>query len=381
MDAFEQYIFDEITKQYAEEGLTEDDYEEIYERFCNIGDLYEVRPCLLTMRFFGWGTEQQGECVLDELRDLTQSGDPIFMGLYNDLLLISGNMDVEVKRKLNEAVASGYSEKYTKNKSHIKEAQKIIKNQEKLIPSIGKTEATNPNIKITGMSFYSKTYYGKYFSAGDIDYLYATVYIQPENRERKIRVVSQLFNENDTPYSEVFSNEYTLRPNASSFSTTGWGNKNGNSYSEGWYKWVITIDGTTIHYAEWFKIYSGFLHKEGIPIKDIKLFASGYSEITDADKENYAWAFDKDTLECVYFKVFVNPLEKNMLVQLFIKVIRLEDNTEFRNYYTLRKLDEQTIAFWEGVGFQQKGKWTPGLYKYVIRVGANMEEEGTFSVY
>lgn len=51
MNIFEQYIFEELTQQYAESNLSLEDYEELYQRFSNIDDLPEVKPYLLAMRF------------------------------------------------------------------------------------------------------------------------------------------------------------------------------------------------------------------------------------------------------------------------------------------------------------------------------------------
>lgn len=44
-------------------------------------------------------------------------------------------------------------------------------------------------------------------------------------------------------------------------------------------------------------------------------------------------------------------------------------------------LSHNTYAFWEGIGFSSKGKWKTGLYKYAIRIGSAITQEGTFTVY
>lgn len=36
MDVFDKYLFDEITQDYAQEDLSSEDYEEIYQRFLNL---------------------------------------------------------------------------------------------------------------------------------------------------------------------------------------------------------------------------------------------------------------------------------------------------------------------------------------------------------
>lgn len=68
MDIFDQYIFEELTEQYAKSEPSED-YEELYQRFCNIDYLPEVKPYLLTMRFFGLGIAPEKDATLNELKN------------------------------------------------------------------------------------------------------------------------------------------------------------------------------------------------------------------------------------------------------------------------------------------------------------------------
>lgn len=52
MDIFDQYLFEELTTQYSKSGLSADDYEELYQRFCNMDYLVEVKSYLLTIISF-----------------------------------------------------------------------------------------------------------------------------------------------------------------------------------------------------------------------------------------------------------------------------------------------------------------------------------------
>ena len=87
MDLFDQYLYEELTTQYARPGLSADDYEELYQRFCNMDYLAEVKPYLLTMRFFGLGTAAEKDTVLSELKAMLNEDDCMLKGLYYDLLL------------------------------------------------------------------------------------------------------------------------------------------------------------------------------------------------------------------------------------------------------------------------------------------------------
>ena len=69
MDVFDKYLFDEITQDYAQEDLSSEDYEEIYQRFLNLQHVPEVKPYLLAMKFLGYGIEADEESVLNELEE------------------------------------------------------------------------------------------------------------------------------------------------------------------------------------------------------------------------------------------------------------------------------------------------------------------------
>ena len=86
MDAFDKYLYEELVTLYERQDLSDDDYEELYQRFCGIDYLEEVYPYLLTMRFWGLGTESEKENVLSELKEHMDENNYILNGLYYDLL-------------------------------------------------------------------------------------------------------------------------------------------------------------------------------------------------------------------------------------------------------------------------------------------------------
>lgn len=95
---------------------------------------------------------------------------------------------------------------------------------------------------------------------------------------------------------------------------------------------------------------------------------------------NILWRL-KGILEYVYFKLFIEEPGQDTVVQIFLKVICLEDDSVFYDKYILHHLEADTYACWNGIGFNQKGKWKAGLYKYSLRVGTGSVYEGTFTVY
>lgn len=212
-----------------------------------------------------------------------------------------------------------------------------------------------------------------------IDYLSARVYIEPLKTTRKLKVRSQIY-DGDNAFSDVFSDEYTLKPGTTNFKTNGWGNKNFYGYSDGIYKWIVELDGDNT-YSQEFRIYGGKLTKSGVRVRDVKLFASKSSGALEKDRDNYKSAFEAKSLEYIYFKLFIDEPGSDMTVQIFIKVTCLEDNSVFCNKYELQELDSNTIACWNGVGYSQPGKWNKGLYQYSVRIGDGQKQEGTFAVY
>lgn len=112
MDIFERYLYEELTAQYAESSLSMDDYKELYQRFCSIGHFAEVKPYLLVMRFWGWGTVSERENVLFELKEILNDDDYVLKGLYYDLLLTIDTNDADARKNLYEMINLGYTDRY-----------------------------------------------------------------------------------------------------------------------------------------------------------------------------------------------------------------------------------------------------------------------------
>lgn len=378
MDVFDQYLYDEITKSYAKANLSSEDYEELYQRFENLAHVPEVKPYLFAMRYVGWGIKADPDGVLSELKELIKDDTASICGLYYDLVLFENENASEATLKMKEYANEGYSDVYLKDRSHL---HSVLKKAEppKEKTKINQSPSIPESIRYKKMSFESCGYSGLYFTAGDIDYLSARVYIEPLKTTRKLKVRSQIFN-GDNAFSDVFSNEYTLKPGTTTFKTTGWGNKNFYGYRDGIYKWVIELDRDKTYRQE-FRIYGGKLTKSGIKVRDVKLFASKSGGALEKDRDNYKSAFEARTLENVYFKLFIDEPGSDMTVQIFIKVTCLEDNSVFCDKYVLHTLNSNTIACWNGIGYSQPGKWSKGLYQYSIRIGDGQKQEGTFTVY
>lgn len=379
MDVFDQYLFEELTAQYAKSDLSADDYEELYMRFCNMDYLAEVQPYLLTMRFYGLGTTPERDTVLSELKAIFEE-DYMLKGLYYDLLLSENDNNTDAIVNLRQMIDAGYTSIFTKEKTHIEKAVASSKTNTPIPDTATKKSVKiDEDVVVDYISFECNGYNGLYFTAGDIDYLSAKVYIKPFHNRKHIKVRSQIFLDGE-PFSKVFDNEYDIDSNTRWFKTQGWGNTNYTCYRNNIYKWVIEIDGKTT-FSQEFRMYNGKLNKTGPNVKDLKLFASKSSGALEKDRDNYKITFDGSTLENVYFKFLINTPGEYMNVQVFIKVTYLEDGSVFRDKYFLHQLENDTIAFWSGVGFSTPGKWRKGLYQYSVRVGNGSKHEGTFTVY
>ena len=118
-----------------------------------------------------------------------------------------------------------------------------------------------------------------------------------------------------------------------------------------------------------------------IQIRDLKLFSSKSTGALENDINNYSASFDGSNLEYIYFKLFIDEPKEEINVQIFIKVIYLEDNTVIYDKPFFAILGADTYACWRGVGHFQKGKWKKGLYKYYVHVGSGNIQEGIFTVY
>lgn len=78
------------------------------------------------MRFFGWGTEPDKEGVLWELKEKLNSENSSLVGLYYDLLLSDDSQNIDWLITLHQMVKEGYTSNYTKEKSHIEEANQKV---------------------------------------------------------------------------------------------------------------------------------------------------------------------------------------------------------------------------------------------------------------
>lgn len=380
MDIFDQYLFEELTAQYSKDYLSADDYEEIFMRFCNMDYLPEVQPYLQTMRYFGLGTTPEKETVLSELKSTLSGEDYMLKGLYYDLLLSENHNNTDALVNLRQMVEEGYTNVFTKEKTHIEKANTPVKASDSRINLAStKPERVDEEVAVDYITFECNGYSGLYFAAGEIDYLAAKVYIKPFHGRKHIKVRSQIFLDGDT-FSKVFSNEYDIDSNTRWFKTQGWGNTNYTCYRNNIYKWVIEIDGKTT-FSQEFRMYNGKMNKIGPKVNDVKLFASKSSGALEKDRDTYKTTFDGNTLECVYFKFLINTPGEYMNVQMFAKVTYLEDGSVFRDNCFLHQLEENTIAFWSGVGYSNPGKWKKGLYQYSAYVGNGPKFEGTFTVY
>ena len=380
MDIFDQYLFEELTTQYSKSDLSADDYEELYMRFCNMDHLDEVQPYLMTMRYFGLGTTPEKKAVLSELKAKLSEDDCMLKGLYYDLLLSESNNNTDALVNLRRMVEEGYTNVFTKEKTHIEKAKTPVKASASQTNSTStKPERVDEEVVVDYITFECNGYSGLYFAAGEIDYLAAKVYIKPFHGRKHIKVRSQIFLDGDT-FSKVFSNEYDIDSNTRWFKTQGWGNTNFSCYSNNIYKWVIEIDGKTT-FSQEFRMYNGKMNKIGPKVNDMKLFASKSSGALEKDRDTYKETFDGSTLEYIYFKFLINTPGEDMNVQVFIKVTYMEDETIFRDKCFFHKLNDNTIAFWEGIGFSKPGNWKKGLYKYSAYVGSSPKYEGTFTVY
>lgn len=380
MDIFDQYLYEELTTQYARPGLSADDYEELYQRFCNMDYLAEVKPYLLTMRFFGLGTAAEKDTVLSELKAMLNEDDCMLKGLYYDLLLSENSNNTDAIVNLRRMVDEGYTNEFTKEKSHIEKAtspSEVSASQKNT--TVKEPTQTDEDVAVDYITFECNGFNGLYFTAGDVDYLYAKVFIKPFYGKKHIKVRSQIFLDGDA-FSKVFSNEYDIDSDTRWFKTQGWGNTNFNCYRNNIYQWVIEIDGKTT-FSQEFRMYNGKLNKSGPKVNDVKLFASKSSGALEADRDNYKTTFDGKTLEYIYFKFLMDPPGEDMNVQVYIKVTYLEDNSVFRDKYFLQQLNDNTIACWDGIGFSKAGKWKKGLYQYSVHIGTGTKYEGTFTVY
>lgn len=380
MDIFDQYLYDELITQYAKPNLSPDDYDELYQRFCNVGYLAEVKPYLLTMRFFGLGTVAEKEAVLSELKILLKKDNHMLKGLYYDLLLTENSENMEAIVNLRQMINEGYTNIYTKEKSRIEKvtiSSEEVTSQEEILDD--KFIYIDEDIVVDHIIFECNGYSGLYFAAGEVDYLCAKVFIKPLHGKKHIKVCSQIFIEDDA-FSKKFISEFDIDANTRWFRTLGWGNKTFDCYYDNIYKWVIEIDGKTT-FSQEFRMYNGTINNIGPNVHGVKLFASKSNGALETDYDCYKTAFDHSTLEFIYFKFLIDTLEENMNVQVYIKIISLEDSVVFRDICYLQNLQQYWNKFWYGVGFTKPGNWKKGLYQYIVHIGDGEKYDGIFSVY
>lgn len=381
MDFFEQFMFEELENLYANDNLETYEYQDIYERFTHLEHLEEVKPYLYAMRFLGKGTKAEPDNVLHELESMELSPDSPIKGLYLDIKLVMKKGNSDDIEKLEKCVESGYSEKYLKAASYLcsESESEVDDDDDEYEEDDGDFSDDNEKVRFKSMTFEGCGYSGYRFTSGDIDYLNAKVFIEPIKKACTLSVRSQIY-DGDEPFSKVFSNEYQLKPGDTWFRTTGWGNKNFYAYENKMYQWRVEFDGKDV-YKQNFYFYNGKIKKAGVPVKDVKLFASKASGALEADRDKYSMAFERESLEYVYFKLFIEEPGQETVVQIFLKVTCLEDDSVFYDKYILQHLGANTYTCWNGIGFNQKGKWKAGLYKYSLHVGIGSIYEGTFTVY
>lgn len=172
MDIFDECLFKELTTQYAKPNLSADDFEELYMRFCNLDYLPEVMPYLHTMRFFGLGTDPEKATVLSELKKALNGEDYMLKRLYYDLLLAENSNNTDAIVNLRRMVDEGYTNKFTKEKSHI---EKVTTQSEVSVSqkntTVKEPTQTDEDVAVDYITFECNGYNGLYFTAGDIDYL------------------------------------------------------------------------------------------------------------------------------------------------------------------------------------------------------------------
>lgn len=380
MDFFEQFIFDELVELYSRDGLESYEYDDIYERFTHLEHLDEVKPYLYAMRFLGKGIKAEPDTVLHELESMELSSNSYVRGLYLDIKLVMKKGSASDTAELIKCVKAGYSDKYLKNASYLcLEDENVEDNDGEYEDNDNDCTNADEKVRFKSMIFEGCGYSGLYFTSGDIDYLNAKVFIEPIKKACTLSVRSQICDGNG-PFSKVFSDEYQLKAGDTWFRTTGYGNDSFYAYENKTYQWKVEFDGKDV-YSQNFYFYNGKIKKSGVPVKDVKLFASKASGSLEADRNRYSTTFAREDLEYVYFKLFVEEPREETVIQIFLKITRMEDNSVFYDKYILHRLEANTCACWNGIGFNHKGKWNIGLYKYSLHVGTGPVYEGIFTVY
>lgn len=268
VDIFDKYLFEELIEDYNKPNLSQEDYEELYQRFCNKSYIEDTKPYLCVLRFFGLGTVADKDVVLEDLKTSLDKDNGLLKGLYYDLLLHKKSNDKDIAKKLKEQIKAGYTDIYTKDKSNIEIVDMILESTDKEAVVEERDEVTEANIEVEYMTFLCGSYSGIYFASGDVDYIHAQVFIKPVNSHKHITVRSQIFI-NEEPWSQVFTDEFDLTKETRWFKTNGWGNATFDCYSSNTYKWEVSIDDRTA-FSQSFQIYDGNLLENGAVLNKIK---------------------------------------------------------------------------------------------------------------
>ena len=380
MNDFDQFIFDDLKKEYARNDLSDEQLRELYYRFKGIGNLREAQPYIFAMRYLGIGTTKDPH-VLKDLKASIGKRDYVLAGLYYDILLFKDEDNENVYQRMQEMVKRGYSDTYLKGKSHLRVRKKIVE-----------TPIKKEMLAIGRILFESKQYKGLVFTGGDITYIHAKVYIRPPKRTSSYKVVSQLLYK-DKPYSEPITDEITITPSDTFFTTKGWGDTSHHYYRQGFYEWRITIDRKT--YSQRFYVYEGTLEPRGVPLRKVRTYGGTRKDINNC---NYSMVFERESLEYLYFHCFFDRPNKKCLVQFNRKIIYVKENILICDDYVIVQLNPSSASCRHGFGnsrdgdplnpnFQsvygfdsgKKWRWKRGTYTYQITCGT-YEIKGKFRI-
>lgn len=367
MDYFEQYLYDELTSLYKKDDLTDFDYEELFYRFSSLDHVPEVKPYLLTMRYYGLGTAAEPVVVLEELLASLTSDDTALKGLYYDFVLQNDPENINAIKEMVSLVSVGYSDTYTKKRSALHKV------------SVKGTSSTNNSkhtqddcqIKVTSMSFKCGNYSGWRFPTQNVDYLYCSVCIEPISCNKHIVVESQIFC-HGKEFSKVFKDEFDITPDTKTIETSGWGNASFDGYSQNEYQWRIRIDGKTVYHSN-FNMYYGSENINGFPINQVKIFS------VNEEPKRYGTAFSLQDIKKMHFAFFFDTLESSEIVNVQIKVDRSEDKKQMVNTSLLCQIPSGCSDYW--IAPKTKASWGCGLYNYTLHLGKAYKYEGQFSIY
>lgn len=229
MDAFDQYLFDELTKQYAPRVLPREELESIYIRMKNLEELEELKPYLYAMRYFGWGTEAEPEQVLSELKDCQPEQQPLLAGLYQDLIISTGKGTEQNKNRLEEARKKGYTGVYLKQKSALAAPEKKNgspakdnANVPKSAPAQSTPAKPGNKLNITRVALFQSTrnkakpedtkIYSTAFSARNLDALYIKTMFDAPGTEMRLNYRIKIENLNTNKVFHEGSGVMNLGP-------------------------------------------------------------------------------------------------------------------------------------------------------------------------